>query len=426
MTRPTAKNPTSHNDSALSSKVNIADVIRNQGLASAVAQSIRKALRSTAVHICGGTSVRSVFNWSLNAAIRDIAEHPRGQLIQRLIRYGTPDPDDPELRVSDGQTILSDAECGLFVDFVHSFMISHFKGELAELLALDPCIRLTDRLRKQGLIPKDAHLYWGGQVQERSRRSTTDGDACMHWGGFTKGADGILVSQDQVNSLPSESTLAVHGIIEVKSYRSVKRVLGQIERHRLRLEGGVRLGSVTWQPHQIRVADSHDPTSAKNGLLRVIVFPSRWKLSRQWRSERVNERSRVIAMEEISNAPVDTDVQQLGLTDWRITLAWSEEALTQAAYQMTLWYLAQVGAHVFARAPLPREIDYMTPEEAGINQIKYRLYVIGLRYISERQTDLAMRLYNDFAFGSPLALDNKSEMLWPSDFPHQNDNDGTS
>lgn len=383
------------------------------------------ALGSDAVHVNSDSSVRGMFNRSLNKVIRDIEGHPRGQLTQRLIRFGPPDPDDPELLVSDGETTLSDPECGLFVDFIHSFMISHFKGELAELLALDPCIRLLDSLKTQGRLPANAHLYWGDQIQERRRRSTSEGEVRIDWGGFTNGADGLIVSRENSKSPHPESSLTVHGIIEVKSYRSVKPVLVQIERHKARLAGGVRLGSDTWLPNQVNIVGDHGPPSAENGLLRITVFPSKWRLSRQWKSRRIDERSRVISMEEISDPLEETRITQAEPNNWRITLVWSEEALAQAAYQLTLWYLALVGAHVFASQPLPRAIDHMTPKEAGINQIKYRLYVIGLRYVSKRQTERAMRLYNDYAFGSPLAFDAGSEMIWSSDFPHDDDGNGS-
>lgn len=405
--------------SASQSEVDLAEVVTNQGLATAVYHSIGTALQSNSVHVVADTSVSKVFNRSLRSAIRNIEEHPKGQLIQRFVQYGTVDPDDPIFLDSDGSTILSDPECGMCVDFIHSHMINRFKGELAELLALDPCIRLMERLIKQGRLPADVHLYWGDQVQERRRAATNHQDNSIIWGGFAKGADGLLVSREQPNSVHSKEARRVQGIIEVKSmYRSVKRVLDQIERHRTRLAGGVRLGSDTWLPNQVQVAESSNTSKTENGLLRIIVAPSRWRLGRRWRSERANERTRAISMEEVPNPPLENQTQQSGQNDWRITLAWSEESLTQAAYDMTVWYLSEVGSHVYAREPLPSEASHMTPEKAGLNQVKYWLYIIGLRPISKRQTQRANRLYNAYAFGSPLALDSTSEMLWPSDFPH--------
>jgi hypothetical protein len=44
------------------------------------------------------------------------------------------------------------------------------------------------------------------------------------------------------------------------------------------------------------------------------------------------------------------------------------------------------------------------------------LYYLPLRYLSERQTCLAVKLYNIYSFGYPLGIDSK-EMLWPEDFP---------
>jgi hypothetical protein len=81
--------------------------------------------------------VQGVFEASLKAAIRDIEEHPRGKLFRRLIEHGPHHPDDPEALVSDGETILSDPECGEAVEFIFSHMVNRFKGELAELLALE-------------------------------------------------------------------------------------------------------------------------------------------------------------------------------------------------------------------------------------------------------------------------------------------------
>ena len=131
MARKNSAKSTSLSGDASSPEVDIAGILKNQDLASAITQSIERALKSEAVHVDSDGSVSNVFKLSLDAAIRDIADHPQGQLIQRLILHGTPDPDDPELLVSDGQTILSDPECMMCVNFIHSNMINRFKGELA-------------------------------------------------------------------------------------------------------------------------------------------------------------------------------------------------------------------------------------------------------------------------------------------------------
>ena len=110
--------------------------------------------------------------------------------------------------------------------------------------------------------------------------------------------------------------------------------------------------------------------------------------------------------------------EQIEQGSWKVTLAWSQEALNAAAHHMTYWYMGQVGAHVFAGRPLPKGLERMTPENVGANQIKARLYVILLRYISTRQMNKAVRLYNFYCFGYPLATEAKSEALWPDDFPH--------
>jgi len=94
--------------------------------------------------------------------------------------------------------------------------------------------------------------------------------------------------------------------------------------------------------------------------------------------------------------------------------AWSQEAIEEAAYEMTYWYMAQVGRHVYAASPLPDSWQEMTPEEAGFNATKTMLYYIMLRYLSKRQDRLATRLYNVYCFGYPLGVSTR-EMLWPQD-----------
>ena len=77
--------------------------------------------------------------------------------------------------------------------------------------------------------------------------------------------------------------------------------------------------------------------------------------------------------------------------------------------------MSQVGKHVYTKKSLPKGWEYMTSEEAGYNAIKMMLYYMPLRYLSERQEQLAIKLYNVYSFGYALGTDSK-EMLWPEDF----------
>jgi hypothetical protein len=358
-----------------------------------------------------------VFKQSLSAAIRDIEKHPRGKLFRRLVQYGPPKPDHPEVLASDGETTLSDPECGLCLDFIFSHMVNRFKGELAELLALEPCIHLLNRLQHDGRLPSGVHLYWGALVHARRSATKIGGESDAVWGNFTKAADGLFVRQEPAHTSRRNGSLVVYGIVEVKSMSvSNKRVLDQIEHHKTRLLGGVKLGSREWPPDHVRLACLTDSIPTGDGLIRIAVMPSRWSLSRQWHSVRVDARKRVI-VQEPSEPPVQTQIERCGPDSWKITLAWSQEALHQAAYEMTFWYMRQVGASVFAEQPLPRGLEHLTPEEAGINQTKYGLFVIGLRYVSRRQVQRQIRIYNDYSFGFPFAADNRIEILWPDEFP---------
>ncbi len=201
--------------------------------------------------------------------------------------------------------------------------------------------------------------------------------------------------------------LNIHGVIEVKSMSvSTNKVLAQINKHISRLHRGLKLGGMIWSSNQI----------STSRILRILVVPSTWKLSRKWNSVKTDQ-EREIVLPEPSEPPVRTQVEKLQPDIWKIKLAWSQEALNQAAYEMTFWYMSQVGKHIYAKKRLPKEWEKMTPEEAGYNSIKMMLYYFPLRYLSERQARLAIKLYNVYSFGYPLGIDSK-DMLWPEDFPN--------
>lgn len=379
----------------------IAVIVGDLALAEALLQSMTVAVRSPRVSLPVDGDAWALFEQSLDAAIRDIDRHPRGRLFRRLIEFGPRNPDEPESITSDGSTVLSDPECGACVEFIYSHMVNRFKGELAELLAVEPCLDLVEDLVGEGRLPPGVRLYWGDVVRQRRRVRGSEGD---RWGGFVKGADGLLAEVTAASSGAGDH-VTVHGLVEVKSMRqSTKRIVGQLGRHAIRLGGGVMLGD--------RVFGTDQSTQA---LVRIIVQPSAWRLSRDWESV-ATDKGRKLVVRRTDTAPPPNQTEQIGNGLWKMKLAWSEETLAQAAYDMTFWYMSQVGGYVYADRMLPDAWRAMTSEEAGYNAIKMMLYYILLRPISERQARIATRLYNVYCFGYPLGADSR-QMLWPEDFP---------
>ena len=387
----------------------IASIIHNQPLADAIQKSVSLGLTTPFFHHVSGKTVWGIFQHSLDEAIRDIEEHPQGHLFRRLVEFGPHDPDEPKVLESDGKTLLSDKECGTCVEFVFSLMVNRFKGELAELLAIEPCIALVRNFQNKGSLSASVRLYWGDVIKER-RKITKRKTGEVVWGGFAKGADGLLLDKSQ---LPGGSTGRhdVKGACEVKSMRqSPRKLANQITKHISRLNGGLRLGKQEYPPQNIHINNTN--------LLRIMVMPSAWKLSRQWQSIKT-DRGSAIVIDDPDGTPEQNQFEEIEPNSWRITLGWSQEAIEQAAYEMTFWYMSQVGKSIYATKVLPKGWEYMTPEEAGYNAIKEKLYYIPLRYISKRQIDLATKLYNIYCYSYPLGVDSK-EMLWPQDFPHTN------
>ena len=380
----------------------IAAILGRKPIAEAVYQAISAGVESADVHLVRGNSVWSVFEYSLDAAIRDIEQHPRGKLFRRLIEFGPHHPDVPRVLTSDGKTTLSDPECGLAVNFVFFHMVNRFKGELAELLSIEPCLALMKELQEEGNVARDVQLFLGEIIEERGRKTGSRG-----YTSFTKGADGLLACRQNEPRPDSSESVAVAGIVEVKSMRVAKKtVFKQIRRHLVRLRGGLRLHEHEFKPNQVSANASQ--------LLRIMVVPSTWRLDRRWRRRKTGTGS-ALDFWELEETPTQTKKERLGSKDWKITLAWSEEALEQAAYEMTYWYMSQVGEHVYSRKELPKEWEGMTPKGAGFNAIKMMLYYFPLRPLSTRKKLRALKLYNVYSFGYPNGVDSK-RMLWAEDF----------
>lgn len=408
----------------------IASIVGSLPLAEAINESISFGLKTPAVNVAGGKDTWSVFNYSLTAAIRNIETHPLGLLFKRLIEYGPHNPDEPEAPASDNRTILSDPECAKCVEFIYSHMINRFKGEIAELLAVKPTIALVKRLQNTEKLPSSLQIYFGDTIQEQRKAKRTELDSVEAWSGFAKGADGLVATEIPKGSKRTQKLFAVCGVIEVKSmYRSSNRIEAQLNHHLERLAGGIKVMGKTWGADSVRVGLLRSTNKTNSKPVFVMVIPSSWKIERKWWWEEKNGK-RVMHFPDPSYPIVGDETTEVGRNYWRIKLAWSQEALNQAAYEMTYWYMSQVGKAIYSKKSLPKEWKGMSPEEAGYNAIKMMLYYIPLRIkyfqrpgvtrkqlrrYRQRIDKKATRLYNVYSFGYPLGSEGQ-EMLWPEDF----------
>ena len=110
---------------------------------------------------------------------------------------------------------------------------------------------------------------------------------------------------------------------------------------------------------------------------------------------------------------------QTGENERRITLGWSHEALAEAAYEMTFWYMGKVGERIFSERK-PKEWSEMTPSEVGRNAIKMMLYYAILRCRTLWEFRRAVELHNVYGFGYTLGKsfrdkNGRRDMLWAED-----------
>jgi hypothetical protein len=399
----------------------ITSIIGNKQLSKALYQSISVGLNSSMAQLTSGNSVWDIFDHSLKESIRDIEAHPRGKIFRRLIEYGSYQQDEPEIISSDNKTTLTDRECEKCIEFIYSSMVNRFKGELAELLAIESCITHIKELCQNEILPSDITLFWGDTIKEGRRIKLNSIDNGPKWSGFTKGADGLIVQQMAISN-KSNDNMNIVGIVEVKSMtRSKKEILAQINRHINRLHGGIMLGEKEWTHKNLKYNLNNSTNRSKSDLIRLIIIPSNWKLNREWQSVKTGKKRKLL-FHESYNPQFPTKFENLEPDLWKITLAWSKEALNQAAYEMTFWYMSQVGLQVYNKKSMPKGWEGMTPEQAGYNSIKMHLYYIPLRKVNNRCVSLAIKLYNVYCFGYPLGAYSK-EMLWPEDFPEEDESD---
>ena len=347
-----------------------------------------------------GTDPLVIFRKTLASSITDIETHPRGRLFQEFLLKG-PYEDSGEIPTELVKQRLSDGETASAITFIYSHMVNCFKGAVTELLATNTCMLLVKRLQQSGQLPSNARLYVGDSV----------GVHRLSGKGLLKGGDQhILIKEGR---LGGDASIAVAGVTEVKSYvPSQSRLSEQLNRHLLRAKLGLRVDGVDYHKKKVKVGYGPD-----RRVFRICVVPSTWKLPRAFRFDNL-ETGRMLRVEP-AKPRRDDEVKQVGDDEWRITLRWSKEALAQAAFEMTFWYMGKVGEIIYSGSEA-RPWKKMTPSEAGRNAVKMMLYYGLLRCSTEREEQRAIALYNTYCFGYALGMnfrtvEGKREMLWIED-----------
>ena len=324
---------------------------------------------------------------ALAAVGAKVEEHPRMPLFRQLIR------DDRKLSMDQVLSLL---------EFIYSYMVNRFKGDLAEILALGAVAPLVRDLTERSRLPPDCNLELACDCP------TSDGS------GWAKGPDGLLCAEGIEHRLwqgassnqlgPRDDDLVVYGILEVKSYPlSIRRATAQFNRHLSRLRRGVRVGKRSWPADRVWLSTGEPP---------LITVRAGDSSSLQPRSLLVIPRlSRTARSPNISDQAI------------RLTLPFGHERLMAAAYCMTEWFAGQLGARVFEQdgSPWPE----MSLEKAGFNRLKEALYHtlqdVSVAYeeasgSSERKRlkrglDIATPLYNAYGWGLAEARRHRG-MLW--------------
>lgn len=176
---------------------------------------------------------RDRFERILRRVRADFDVHPRRHLLLRLLR---------------DESLLSDEELVDTFEFIYSYLVNQFKGELAELLAWPILNDFVELMTKRGLAPAGTQVVPGSLIEERRAK-----DGVLQRGWY-KGADALLVlradaATGSVSAHLPDDSLAVIGVVEIKSYRPRRAdVLSQLRNHVRRRRMGFRLSGSEVDP----------------------------------------------------------------------------------------------------------------------------------------------------------------------------------
>jgi hypothetical protein len=335
------------------------------------------------------------FRAAIAQAIKTLEHRDRLDLIPRFLRpgpYDRPGPLPPEL----ADDFLSDGETARAIRFIYCSAINAFQGALAELLAIGPVMSIARTTWGTG---RGWRLFGGDTVRARTLRA----------GKWAKAADLHVLGRP---SNRDEAIVDLLAVVEVKSFpASLARLSQQLGAHVARARRGLSLRTADgWQPHEVL------PGSPR--VLVIAVTPSAWPLPRTFRFE--NEADRRILRADPPSPPDASDqVVEIEPGRWQVTLRWSAEALASVAYDVTMWYLGQVGCRVYAH-DRPKNWQGEPEDWIGPNALKMMLHYAVLRARTPRERSRAVALYNVYGFGYALGANfvdrgGRRQVLSPQD-----------
>ncbi len=369
-------------------------------LGSDIKSAIQTAL-SAGVVFPKGSEPLSIFREVLARTLHSIETHHREPLFKEFLLKGPYENSGaiPKKLIDER---LSDSEVASVITFIYSHMVNCFKGAVTELLAASACVRLLKRLQRDSKLPANAYLYVGDVVGVHRPKGK----------GLLKGADlYLLINTHKPNAVPD---IYVAGLVEVKSYFcSERRLREQFDRHIRRLKEGLQVAGRDYARENVCVG--FGPSLR---FLQITVLPSNWSLPRTFRFENT-EHGRLLHVDPGVPPCTNDEIIMTGNDEWRIILRWSKEALAEAAYEMTFWYMEKVGEMIYSHCR-PMGWEEMSEGEAGRNAAKMTLYYALLRCRTTRENQRAIALYNTYGFGYALGMnyrnaEGKREMLWPQD-----------
>ena len=364
----------------------------NRGIRKELERSIQSAINAgTVFH--GEATAAGQFATAVDNAITSI--ETRGNQLKRFLELG-PYEGDADIPPELENLRLSDKETTATIAFIYCHIINSFQGALTELLAAGRIAELVQAHLASGILPNGSLVFMGDSILIRARGNE-----------LKKGADAHVFSP-----APTPKSLQLVGVIEIKSYHcSYPRVLRQLKAHVARADGNV---TFTGARDHVSVV----PRNKRSSPILISVFPAAWRLQREFWFDEIDGK-KFLRTPPITPPPGVGGFEQVGPREWRITLAWSREAIAAAAYELTYWYMGELGTAIY-RHRKPEYLKKMTPREAGHNTAKMMLYYAISRCRNNRERQRAIALYNTYGFGYALGMNfrdksGKRQMLWPED-----------